>query len=368
MSKPVKSETKTKSAKAAPATTEKPKVEKTEKPKAEKAEKTVAPKVEKTEKPKVEKAKTEKPKADKAVAPKTEKSEKSEAPKSKKSSKKTAVVAQPVVQYPEAPLAKRSAYAFFTQDKRNALGKENPDAKFGDLTRIVAKEWNTMTAAAKKTYEAMADKDVKRYETEKAKWDEEVKKLGGVPDDVMRSAREMKKLRKKKNKKVVKPPKNARNAYVFFTIEKREQLKGESLSFKEMANRLSDEWKKVSEADKARFEKLSKEDHVRYTEAMDKFYAENPDVDVKKRRTKTEGLPTRARNGYIFYCDELRSKVKAENPALVPKELMTELGKQWSKLSEAEKSKYVELAKKDKLRYDAEKSAWDAKQKMTAAK
>lgn len=290
---------------------------------------------------------------------------KKEGKKKRKAEDVEAPAVDPNVTYPEPPITKRSSYAFFTKDKRAAYDVKHPDATFGEKTRMVAKEWNELPAAAKKVYETMAEKDVERYREERAVWEEAVQKLGGNPANILRDRREKKKQRKMPK---VKEPKRPRNAYVLFAVAKRGELGGKtkdkSMTFKDIATFLSDEWKKATDADKAKYEKLAEADKVRYTKEMEQFSLDHPEVKkgvMRKHKPKREGEPTRPRNGYLFYCDEERKKLKAEKPDMVPKELMTELGKMWSKLPEVEKSKYYELAQKDKVRYEQDKSAWETK-------
>lgn len=48
---------------------------------------------------------------------------------------------------------------------------KNPDIKFTDVTREIARLWNSATDVVKKEYEEKAKNDKKRYEQDKAAYD-----------------------------------------------------------------------------------------------------------------------------------------------------------------------------------------------------
>ena len=52
---------------------------------------------------------------------------------------------------------------------------------------------------------------------------------------------------------------------------------------------------------------------------------------------------------YIFFLQEIRPKIKEENPDLDSKKIMCIAGERWRNLNN--KSKYEELAQEDKIRY-----------------
>ena len=300
-----------------------------------------------------EETETKEKKAKKETKPKAEKKETK--PKAEKSKKRENV------EYPDAPTCKRPAYTFFFQEARPGIQAANPDAKFGELTAMVAEQWNKLPQAKKNTYEAMASKDAGRYEKEYAEWVEKVKALGGDPREIKREKIAARKAKRNK----VKEPKKARNAYTFFGKEMREKLKGENLDFPSMTKRLAQEWKKVSDADKQKYEAQAAEDQARYEKDMEQFKIDHPETVTKKTRSskpKDPTKPKKQRNAYIFYSLDHRDKVKAENADVTQAELMKKLGEKWSKLSPTEKEKYEELANKDKIRHEKEMEAWKASQ------
>lgn len=77
----------------------------------------------------------------------------------------------------------------------------------------------------------------------------------------------------------------------------------------------------------------------------------------RKRKGKSQDLPKRGKSSYLFFCQDMRQKVKDKNPSLSSKEITVELGVMWNKIKDDSSAiaKYVSSASKDKERYDQEK-------------
>lgn len=59
-----------------------------------------------------------------------------------------------------------SAWIFFTTENRPAIRKAHPDAEFGEIAKLVAKQWKTLSPEEKKPYEDQAREEklqVKEY-------------------------------------------------------------------------------------------------------------------------------------------------------------------------------------------------------------
>ena len=83
--------------------------------------------------------------------------------------------------------------------------------------------------------------------------------------------------------------------------------------------------------------------------------------DKKKKKKKADGAPKHPLNGYILFSTENRAEVKAENPEMKTTEISSLLGKMWNEIKEEgsdEYHKYMDLAKKDKVRYESEMKSY----------
>ncbi|KAI8915431.1 nucleosome binding protein, partial [Powellomyces hirtus] len=74
-----------------------------------------------------------------------------------------------------------------------------------------------------------------------------------------------------------------------------------------------------------------------------------------KKKSKTDG-PKRGLSAYLFFSNDKRSDVLAENPGMAVPEVSKKLGELWKAISAEDKAKYEEMATEDKQRYEREKA------------
>ncbi|TFK97827.1 HMG-box [Pterulicium gracile] len=85
---------------------------------------------------------------------------------------------------PNAPKRALSAYMFFSQDWRERIKNENPDAGFGEVGKLLGAKWKELDEADKKPYVEQASRDKTRAETEKAAYEAgESKKRASSADE-----------------------------------------------------------------------------------------------------------------------------------------------------------------------------------------
>lgn len=65
-----------------------------------------------------------------------------------------------------------------------------------------------------------------------------------------------------------------------------------------------------------------------------------------KAKPKMALPPAKKPNSYILWSTEHRVEVQKKHPKMTPQQVTAELGAQWRNLSEAQKNKYREKAKK----------------------
>ncbi|GMM49143.1 high-mobility group nucleosome-binding protein [Starmerella bacillaris] len=71
---------------------------------------------------------------------------------------------------PDAPKRPITAYMFYAQNERKNVNRDKPDAKFGEVGKIIGERWRQLDAEGKKKYEDMAVEDKKRYDKQKAEY------------------------------------------------------------------------------------------------------------------------------------------------------------------------------------------------------
>jgi hypothetical protein len=113
----------------------------------------------------------------------------------------------------------------------------------------------------------------------------------------------------------------------------------------------------MSAADKAPYEEMASKDKTRYASEM-KDYKPTGDAATKTKKKKDPNAPKRSKTSYIFFADEMRAKLKKENPSMTFGEMGKKIGEMFRALSADEKKKYEEMAQKDKERARKEMASY----------
>ncbi|KAH6911927.1 high mobility group box domain-containing protein [Coprinopsis sp. MPI-PUGE-AT-0042] len=77
---------------------------------------------------------------------------------------------------PNKPKRPLSAYMYFSQDWRERIKTENPEAGFGEVGKLLGAKWKELDEEEKKPYVELANKDKQRAEDEKAAYKAPAKK------------------------------------------------------------------------------------------------------------------------------------------------------------------------------------------------
>lgn len=80
------------------------------------------------------------------------------------------------------------------------------------------------------------------------------------------------------------------------------------------------------------------------------------------RKKKDPNAPKRSLSAYMFFANENRDIVRAENPGIAFGEVGKLLGLKWKALSAEEKGPYETKAANDKKRYEKEKAEYAKRQ------
>lgn len=161
-------------------------------------------------------------------------------------------------------------------------------------------------------------------------------------EDYIHGGTSYKMVRKsKRSKRDPARPKRAMTPFLYFACEQRRVLKeaGEKMSLPDQSRRIADLWKVV--LDKSSYEASAAKDKARYHCEMENY---NPPKKIK-----------RPRSSYAFFMKSVRQQIADKAPDKTPRELMTDIAAEWKSISNEEKSKYTQMAEKDKLRYADEK-------------
>ena len=113
----------------------------------------------------------------------------------------------------------------------------------------------------------------------------------------------------------------------------------------------------MTDREKKWFNNMAETDKIRFETEMSRHPSANK---MKKgKKAKDPNAPKRALSGFFWFSNDERGKVKAANPDFQVGDVAKELGRRWAEASPEFKSKYEEMAEKDRKRYEKEKIAYN---------
>jgi hypothetical protein len=220
----------------------------------------------------------------------------------------------------------RSAYTLYSMDPkvRDAVKAANPDASFGDLSKVISAQWKALSPEAKAPYEETSN-------AEKAKVAEQKAAIAATTGTTSTGK-----------------TKRARSAYTLYSMDPavREAAKKAhpDADFGGLSKVISVQWKALSAEAKAPYEEQSNAEKAVVAEAK----AKNA---PKKRRAKTAYL--------CFSTDskqrEAAKKALGGDPKVT--EIAKHLGAQWKKMTAEQKKPYEEQSAAEKAKLKAEQEA-----------
>jgi hypothetical protein len=159
--------------------------------------------------------------------------------------------------------------------------------------------------------------------------------------------------KKEKKSKDPNAPTKPKNAYIFYSSERRPQIKAKNkdMNPKEITKQISEEWNKMTEKQKKKYNDLAADDRVRYANEMKDYKPiENIDQENKGKR----------KTGYILYCQKFKDIIE-DNPDLKPAEIKKKLAQMWKDLSKDDQKKYNDEAKISNENIEVEKKVSNKK-------
>jgi len=72
---------------------------------------------------------------------------------------------------PNAPASASSAYTFFFKDNQASIKEANPEAKFGEVSKIVSSMWAALDKESRAVYEKRSEEDRARHDREMAEYE-----------------------------------------------------------------------------------------------------------------------------------------------------------------------------------------------------
>lgn len=259
---------------------------------------------------------------------------------------------------PNAPKKAMSAYLLFSSHIRPEVKKENPDAPFAEIAKIIGAKYKKLSPEERAKWDKKAGVEKQRYKDEMADY--------SAPEED--SDDDDKKKKPAKKKKDPNAPKKPTTSFMQFNNANRARIKKENpdATFSEMAKLVSVAWKAIEPDEKKKYEDLAATDKQRYLEAMKTYVPPKDTGNDEKggkggKSKKDPNAPKRPMTAFMLYSNANRAKVKSENPGISFGELGKKMGELFKALSAEERAKYDELNAKDKERYKKQTEEYQAK-------
>ena len=228
----------------------------------------------------------------------------------------------------------------------------------------VGRRWKSLSPEEKQEFENKAKEDKKRFDREMAEFNKEINKVNITLSDNNKKAKFQKKKTKKgtpKNKNKKKRKKNNSEAYTEYyypgkTYEPQQTEENKPKNDYSLRRRNRRVKKEYLSSDSEEY-KEDESDKVSYNKA-------NAAQEVPEQENKPTAMPKKPLSSYIFFSQQVREKIKKDNPKLSVNELMKEISNRWANISDKEKLPYNDMAKNDKYRYENELEEYKNKLKQ----
>ncbi|KAG7620055.1 High mobility group box domain superfamily [Arabidopsis suecica] len=310
-------------------------------------------------------------------------------------------------------------YILWCKDNWNEVKKQNPEADFKETSNILGAKWKGISAEEKKPYEEkyQADKEAYLQVITKEKREREAMKLLDdeqkqktameLLDQYLHFVQEAEHDNKKKAKKIKDPlkPKQPISAYLIYANERRAALKGEKKSVIEVAKMAGEEWKNLSEEQKAPYDQMAKKNKEIYLQEMEGYKRTKEEeamsqkkeeeefmklhkqeaLQLLKKKEKTDNIikktkeraknkkknenvdpnkPKKPTSSYFLFCKDARKSVLEEHPGINNSTVTAHISLKWMELGEEEKQVYnskaaelMEAYKKEVEEYNKTKTS-----------
>ena len=148
-------------------------------------------------------------------------------------------------------------------------------------------------------------------------------------------------------------PKKASTAYILFSNDMRQQVKASHPEMKsnELMTELGRLWKLLPEDQKAAYNIRFEAEKARYAQEMSTYTPPAPVVVASTSSAKAKSDVKKPMNAYVFFCQDKRPQLMADNPSMKFGDLTKVLAEQWKSMSEQDKQPYLKAAEAQKAEY-----------------
>jgi len=161
---------------------------------------------------------------------------------------------------PNAPKRNQSAFFLYSNANRNRVKAENPDAKFGDIAKLISVEFKALSDHERAKWDKLAAEDKERYQREM----EDYEPPSDLEDDAPK---------KRKAKKDPNAPKRNQSAFFLYSNATRNDVKeaNPEAKFGDIAKIISTHFKALPVEERAYWDNKAAEDKARYQQQLQMY-------------------------------------------------------------------------------------------------
>ncbi|XP_031501589.1 high mobility group B protein 6-like [Nymphaea colorata] len=296
-----------------------------------------------------------------------------------------------------------SAYILWSKEQWNQVKSENPGAEFKEISNILGSKWKSLSVEEKKPYEdrCQADKQAYQQIVGKEKRENEAMKLL-MEQQKQRIAMELleqylqfkqdgdKEAKKKGKEKDPLKPKKPLSSFFLYCNERRPSLVTQNNNVLEISKIVGEEWKNMTEEDRAPYEEAAKKEKEQYSREMELYKQKKAEeeenirrqeeentkvqkqeaLQLLKKKEKTEKIikkvkathkkkkenrdtnkPKKPPTSFLLFSKEARKTLMEGNPGVSNSTLHALISVRWKELNEADKKIWNEKAAEEMEAY-----------------
>ncbi|KAL7546124.1 hypothetical protein ACHAWF_009464 [Thalassiosira exigua] len=163
---------------------------------------------------------------------------------------------------PNRPKRNMSAFFLYSNEHRSRIKQENPEAKFGDIAKLLSAEFKSIGPSERARWDHLAAQDKERYLREMEDYEPPTEESDSDSDSDDGGRRK----KKKKKKKDPNAPKRNQSSFFLYSNATRADVKvaNPEAKFGQIAQIISRHFKALPEEERAYWDQKAAEDKVRY--------------------------------------------------------------------------------------------------------